>query len=60
MILGGNTLKEREGTADAISRFGRAMKAKLSSKGANDAPEDQLRAPLETLINHLSRIRRIT
>ncbi len=58
-MSGGNTLKEQEGFADTISRFGRALKAKLSSKGAKGAPEDQLRALLETLINHLSRIRRI-
>ncbi len=36
--------------ADAVSRFGATLKSKLSGKGASEAPEDQLRAPLETLI----------
>jgi hypothetical protein len=41
---------------DAVSRFGSSLKAKLSGQGAIGAPEDQLRAPLETLITDLARI----
>ena len=40
--------------AAAVSKFGAAAKAKLSGKGVVGAPEDQLRAPLETLITDLS------
>ena len=39
---------------DAVSRFGTSLKAKLSGKGMPGAPEDQLRAPLETLIADLA------
>lgn len=38
----------------AISAFGAATKGKLSNKGASGAPEDQLRAPLETLFRELA------
>ena len=38
---------------DAISRFGHDTKAKLTNPGASGSPEDQLRAPLETLIAEL-------
>lgn len=40
----------------AVSRFGASLKAKLSGKAAVGAPEDQLRAPLETLIADLAAI----
>ena len=40
----------------AISRFGAALKPKLSAHAAVGAPEDQLRAPLETLIADLAQI----
>ena len=36
--------------AEAVSRFGAALKPKLSGKGAVGAPEDQLRAPIEVLV----------
>jgi hypothetical protein len=37
-----------------ISTFGASLKAKLSNAAASGAPEDQLRAPLETLFAELS------
>jgi Type ISP C-terminal specificity domain/N-6 DNA Methylase len=37
-----------------ISEFGAAAKAKLSDKAITGAPEDQLRAPLESLLKQLS------
>jgi len=40
--------------ADAVSHFGAALKPKLSGKGASGAPEDQLRAPLETLLSQVA------
>lgn len=39
--------------ADAISRFGIAVKAKLSAKAISGAPEDQLRALLEALLQDM-------
>jgi hypothetical protein len=36
--------------AAAVSRYGTALKPKLSGKGATGAPEEQLRSPLEELI----------
>jgi len=36
--------------SEAISRFGAAAKAKLDNPAASGEPEDQLRAPLETLV----------
>jgi len=42
--------------ADSVSRFGAALKLKLSGSGATGAPEDQLRAPLESLIADLAEI----
>ena len=39
-----------------MSRFGAALKLKLSGSGATGAPEDQLRAPLESLIADLAEI----
>jgi hypothetical protein len=47
-------LKATDTLADAVSRFGVALKAKLSGKAAVGAPEDQLRAPLEQLIADLA------
>ena len=35
---------------DTVSDYGNAVKAKISNPAAIGAPEDQLRAPLETLI----------
>ncbi len=49
-------MKSKDTLADAVSRFGLSLKAKLSSKGASGAPEDQLRAPLEALIADLAGI----
>ncbi|HWM61149.1 MAG TPA: N-6 DNA methylase, partial [Rhizomicrobium sp.] len=40
----------------AVSKFGAAAKAKLASIAISGAPEDQLRAPLETLLHELSEI----
>jgi len=42
--------------AVAISRYGDATKAKLSSPAVTGAPEDQLRGPLETLFRDVSEI----
>ena len=41
---------------DAISKFGLEAKSKLSNPGATGAPEDQLRAPLEALIEGLAEL----
>ena len=43
-------LKLTNPLAEAVSRFGAALKPKLSGKGAVGAPEDQLRAPIEVLV----------
>lgn len=40
--------------ADAISRFGAAVKSKLNNPAVSGAPEDQLRAPLEGLFNEIT------
>ena len=40
----------------AISTFGREAKAKLANPVASGAPEDQLRAPLETLVATLAEL----
>ena len=42
--------------AEAVSAYGASLKAKLSSAAIAGAPEDQLRAPLETLIGHLAEL----
>ena len=42
--------------AEAVARFGAALKPKLSSPAATGAPEDQLRAPLETLLADLAHL----
>lgn len=39
---------------EAVARFGAAAKAKLSNLAATGEPEDQLRAPLETLFADLA------
>ena len=41
---------------EVVARFGVATKAKLNSPAASGAPEDQLRAPLETLIMDLAEL----
>lgn len=40
--------------ANAVSRFGAAVKAKLNDPSAVGEPEDQLRGPLENLIVDLN------
>ena len=40
--------------AEAVASYGAGLKAKLSSAVVAGAPEDQLRAPLETLIGQLA------
>ena len=41
---------------DAISAFGQSTKAKLNNVAAKGAPEDQLRAPLEDLVQNLAEL----
>ncbi len=41
---------------DAIARFGASAKAKLANPGVTGEPEDQLRAPLETLVVDLAEL----
>lgn len=45
---------DKSGLAQAISAFGAAAKEKLANTGAAGNPEDQLRAPLETLMPQLA------
>lgn len=45
---------DKSGLAQAISAFGDAAKEKLANTGATGNPEDQLRAPLETLMPQLA------
>jgi hypothetical protein len=40
--------------AEAVSAFGRAATARLSSAAATGEPEDQLRGPFENLIQTLA------
>lgn len=42
--------------ADAVSRFGASVKSKLGAAAISGAPEDQLRAPLEQLVQDLASI----
>ena len=49
-------LNTTDKSAEAVSRFGAALKAKLSGKGAVGAPEDQLRAPFESLLGDMAEI----
>lgn len=46
-------MKAADPLTEAVSRFGAALKAKLSGKAISGAPEDQLRAPLESLLQDL-------
>ncbi|MGD9853856.1 MAG: hypothetical protein AB7U20_02800 [Planctomycetaceae bacterium] len=41
---------------EVVSRFGVDAKAKLANPGATGEPEDQLRAPLETLFGDLAEL----
>lgn len=45
---------DKSGLAQAISAFGAAAREKLANTGASGNPEDQLRAPLETLMPQLA------
>jgi len=49
-------LKVDNPLAEAVSRFGATLKPKLSRMGAAGAPEDQLRAPLESLLADVASI----
>ncbi len=42
--------------AEIISEFGASAKGKLANKAVTGAPEDQLRAPLETLVMQLAEL----
>src|SRR5258708_20461512 len=42
--------------AGAVSNFGASAKAKLTNVAISGAPEDQLRAPLESLLHDLAEI----
>jgi hypothetical protein len=46
----GEELQLEPSIADAVSRFGKAATAKLSNPVVSGEPEDQLRAPFETLL----------
>jgi hypothetical protein len=52
----GDAVAAAEEVANAISAYGRSLKAKFSSASITGAPEDQLRAPLETLLSQLSEL----
>lgn len=45
-----------ENLSEVVAKFGAAAKAKFSNPVASGAPEDQLRAPLETLVADLAGI----
>jgi hypothetical protein len=45
--------------ADAVSKFGKAAKAKLTSPTASGEPEDQLRAPFEQLLADVAAVLKI-
>ena len=49
-------MSQADKSADAVSRFGAALKSKLSGKGAAGAPEDQLRAPFEALLGEMAEV----
>jgi hypothetical protein len=49
-------MKSKDMLSDAISRFGATVKGKLKNPAATGAPEDQLRAPLETLLRDVGDI----
>ena len=42
--------------AEIISEFGTSAKGKLANVAVRGAPEDQLRAPLETLVLRLAEL----
>ena len=48
--------KKTASLASVVSAFGASAKAKLSGPAISGAPEDQLRAPLETLIRDLAEL----
>ena len=48
--------KETDLLAIAVSAFGLSLKGKLSKKAISGAPEDQLRGPLETLLQDIALI----
>ena len=47
-------LRQSDKLSAAISAFGTRTKAKLSNRAASGSPEDQLRAPLESLVRDLA------
>jgi len=47
-------MTQDEQLAKAVSKFGAAAAAKLNNPAAVGQPEDQLRAPLETLVKELA------
>jgi N-6 DNA Methylase len=49
-------LATRHDLAGAVSAFGIATKSKLANRAVTGAPEDQLRAPLETLMSDLAEL----
>lgn len=52
----GSALVSNHVLATAVSTFGKTTKDKLSNPAATGAPEDQLRGPLETLIQALANL----
>lgn len=42
--------------SEIVSEFGATAKAKLKNAGVSGAPEDQLRAPLETMITQMAEL----
>lgn len=50
------SLNQSDLLSTAVSRFGVALKSKLSGKAVTGAPEDQLRGPLENLIGDIAQI----
>jgi hypothetical protein len=51
----GGPMKE-QAVAEAVSAFGKATSARLSSAAASGEPEDQLRGPFENLIQQLAEL----
>jgi hypothetical protein len=49
-------LATRHDLEGAVSAFGKATKSKLANRAVTGAPEDQLRAPLETLMSDLAEL----
>jgi hypothetical protein len=54
--IGGATQlkKKTDLLASAVSTFGKSLKDKLSKKAISGAPEDQIRGPLETLLQDIA------